>query len=116
MKKFIFCLFLIASLSMTSKISSLALPEATVVSETSYTWQKSNNEWSLVDKQGKTLSGFVSYENNIYYLNKNGIMKTGWTKISGSWYYFAEDTGILATDKWIDNYYVDANGKQTKTK
>ena len=49
----------------------------------------------------------------LYFLDKNGIMKTGWIKSSGSWYYL-NDNGTLAVDQWIDNYYVDSTGKMTK--
>ena len=52
----------------------------------------------------------------IYYLDRNGVMKTGWVKDSGSWYYLDEVTGVLATSKWVDNYYVDETGAMVKIK
>lgn len=45
-------------------------------------------------------------------------MNTGWQLIDGKWYYFNETTdgteGTLITDAWIDNYYVDSNGRWTE--
>ena len=52
----------------------------------------------------------------IYYLDRNGVMKTGWVKDSGSWYYLDEITGVLATSRWVDNYYVDETGAMVKIK
>ena len=67
----------------------------------------------VVDGSGKPATGFISYNDQTYFLDKNGIMKTGWIKSSGSWYYL-NDNGTLAVDQWIDNYYVDSTGKMTK--
>ena len=47
--------------------------------------------------------------------SSNGFMKTGWIKDNRSWYYLNDD-GTLATDTWIDNYYVSESGKWTKTR
>ena len=60
----------------------------------------------------------------MYFLNKDGFIKTGWIKDNGKWYYLYSDSdnvakeliGTLATDTWIDNYYVDKTGAQTKIK
>ena len=52
---------------------------------------------------------------NVYYFDKNGYMVTGWNCIDKKWYYF-NDLGIMAKDKWIGNYYVDKYGVMTKTK
>ena len=52
---------------------------------------------------------------NVYYFDKNGYMVTGWNCIDKKWYYF-NDSGIMAKDIWIGNYYVDKYGVMTKTK
>lgn len=52
---------------------------------------------------------------NVYYFDKNGYMVTGWNYIDKKWYYF-NDSGVMAKDKWIGNYYVDKYGVMTKTK
>lgn len=52
---------------------------------------------------------------NVYYFDKNGYMVTGWNYIDKKWYYF-NDSGVMAKDKWIGDYYVDKYGVMTKTK
>lgn len=52
---------------------------------------------------------------NVYYFDKNGYMVTGWNCIDKKWYYF-NDSGVMAKDIWIGNYYVDKYGVMTKTK
>lgn len=38
---------------------------------------------------------------------------TGWIKYKNSWYYLDAE-GKLKTEQWIDNYYVNEDGKMTK--
>ena len=45
-----------------------------------------------------------------YYFNANGYMLTGWQEISGQWYYLNAD-GTMATNTWIGDYYVGADGQ-----
>ena len=47
-----------------------------------------------------------------YYLDpSSGAMATGWTKISDRWYWFDEQSGAMATSRWIEGlYYVGVNG------
>ena len=37
-------------------------------------------------------------------------MATGWIFVGDAWYYLNAD-GAMASDQWIDGYYVDASGK-----
>ncbi len=43
----------------------------------------------------------------------NGKKATGWTTISGGKYYF-DKNGILQTNRWIGNYYVNSKGAMVK--
>ena len=43
------------------------------------------------------------------YCDENGLMTTGWKWIGSHWYYF-DKNGVLATDTWIGDYYVDESG------
>ena len=43
-------------------------------------------------------------------MNADGTMETGWSSIDGDWYYLNAD-GTMASNQWIDGYYVDASGK-----
>lgn len=110
-KKFMSMLLLTATISMTVAIPGHAAMKITDAN--SYKWSKTGSEWKVVDGSGNPASGFINYNDQTYYVDKNGIMKTGWIKSSGSWYYLNND-GTLAQDQWIDNYYVDSTGKMTK--
>ena len=54
------------------------------------------------------LNGWVKKEEGWYYY-KNGVMLTGWQVVNGTWYYM-EENGLMASDTWIGDYYVDASG------
>ena len=110
-KKFVSMLLLTATISMTVAVPGHAAMQITDAN--SYKWSKTGSEWKVVDGSGNPASGFISYNDQTYYVDKNGIMKTGWIKSSGSWYYL-NNNGTLAQDQWIDNYYVDSTGKMTK--
>ena len=110
-KKFMSMLLLTATISMTVAVPGHAAMQITDAN--SYKWSKTGSEWKVVDGSGNPASGFISYNDQTYYVDKNGIMKTGWIKSSGFWYYL-NNNGTLAQDQWIDNYYVDSTGKMTK--
>ena len=50
-----------------------------------------------------------------YHKSKDGNKTVGWFKEKGCWYYFDED-GIMASDTWVDNYYVNSEGKWKGTR
>ncbi len=75
------------------------------------TWTRGDDEtWSYVNDDGETVTGWIEDGEKTYYLEDNGKLRTGWYKSKGSWYYFDED-GVLVKDTWIDNYYVNTEGK-----
>lgn len=92
--------------------------------ELSYNWNNDDGEWICTDDFGEPVSGWAVKDNNTYFLNKDGKIKTGWIKDKGNWYYLYSEKddvkkdliGTLATDTWIDNYYVDKSGIQKKIK
>lgn len=80
------------------------------------TWtENEDNTWTYVNDDGESVTGWIEDGDDTYYLDKDGNRKTGWFKSKGSWYYFEED-GTLASETWVDNYYVNADGKLIKTK
>ncbi len=76
------------------------------------TWTEHEDKtWTYTDEEGKSLTGWIEDgDGKTYYLDEDGILKTGWFKQKGSWYYF-DEKGVLAKDTWVDNYYVNAEGK-----
>ena len=60
------------------------------------------------DEVPTILNGWIKKTEGWYYY-KDGVMLTGWIQVAGVWYYM-EETGLMAEDTWIGEYYVDANG------
>ena len=45
--------------------------------------------WYRFDENGNLITGFFTdKDGTLYYLDKDGIMVTGWQLIDGKWYYF----------------------------
>ncbi|MGE5627518.1 MAG: transglutaminase domain-containing protein [Solirubrobacterales bacterium] len=76
-------------------------------------WLSWNNQWYYMDQEGRMQKGFVEYLGNKYYLNNDGTMHIGWLKDGETWY-FMDNSGKIHTGwlswkgKW---YYMDSNGK-----
>lgn len=84
-------------------------------------WQKVGKYyyWLGHSNDGAMKTGWQTIYGKKYYLGgaNDGAMKNGWQKIDGYWYYFGgTNDGSLKTNTWIGNYYVDANGRWTKTR
>ena len=56
------------------------------------------------------ISGWITVDDDWYYLNTDGPMATGWILVGNEWYYMYSD-GSMASNQWIGDYYVDASGK-----
>lgn len=66
--------------------------------------------------KGKYLKNtFATVNKKTYYFDKNGVMKTGWMKNSGSYYYFDRGTGVQKKNCTVDGIKIKANGKATIT-
>ena len=84
-------------------------------------WQKVGKYyyWLGDSNDGAMKTGWQTIYGKKYYLGgaNDGAMKTGWQQIGGYWYYFGgANDGAMKTNTWIGNYYVDANGRWTKTR
>lgn len=120
-------------------------------------WHQVNNIWYYFGNDGKRESGWISYNGKLYYLDANGKMLTGyqliyeygvsnlylinndgsmytgwrhntgesnywnyftpsgymadgWYKVNGNWYFFGKD-GIMQTNTTIDGYILDSSGR-----
>lgn len=55
-------------------------------------------------------SGWFYLGGSYYYLSA-GLKQTGWVQAGGAWYYMNPETGIMLSDKWLDDtYYLTASG------
>lgn len=76
-------------------------------------WIKSEKGWQYNDAIGQAIKSTWFYDINYgswYYLDDNGIMKTGWFKdADGKWYYFNEH-GSMLKDTYIGIYKLGSDG------
>lgn len=76
-------------------------------------WIKSEKGWQYNDAIGQAIKSTWFYDINYgswYYLDDNGIMKTGWFKdTDGKWYYFNEH-GNMLKDTYIGIYKLGSDG------
>lgn len=77
-------------------------------------WVKVDDTWYYANKSGALQSGWLLDRDTWYYLDPYhngtfGAMQTGWLLDRGTWYYL-EENGAMATDAWIDDYYVNDSG------
>ena len=73
-------------------------------------WILSGNRWWYRHGDGSyTTSDWETIDGKKYYFDSLGWMVTGWKWIDAECYYFAP-SGALATNTWVDNYYVDETG------
>ena len=79
-------------------------------------WIQQNNRWWYRHQDGGyTKNDFEQIDGKWYYFDSNGYMITGWKQVKNVWYYFT-NTGAMASNQWIGNYHVDANGKWDMTR
>lgn len=96
---------------------------------TGYSWTETEaNIWRCVDEFGDPVQGWAKLNGFTYYLDKNGVTKTGWIKDKGKWFFLYEEDylkknklsmdllGTLAVDTKIDNYTVGPTGAVVKIK
>lgn len=85
-------------------------------------WQKIGRYWYWLGNDGDMKSGWQTIYKKKYYLGgpDDGAMKTGWQQIGRYWYYFGKsgesNEGVLRTNTWVGNYYVDGNGRWDTSK
>ncbi len=69
-------------------------------------WLNGDGSWDTRYSGGKWASNSVGY----WYTDSSGWYPTSqWLQIDGSWYYF-KDTGYMATNEWVGDYYLGSDG------
>lgn len=75
-------------------------------------WRYIDNNWYYFDSRGYMKTGWINDGGTWYYADSSGSMKTGWVKDSGKWYYM-DKSGSMKTG-WINDggtwYYTDNSG------
>ncbi len=78
-------------------------------------WQKVGGSWYYLDMTtGKMATGWLKIGNARYWFSSSGAMATGWKKVGNNWYYFA-DSGAMAKNRWVGNYYLGSDGAMLRS-
>ncbi len=63
-----------------------------------------NNQTYFLNSDGTLVtSDWYKYDNSWYYLDENGLPKTGWLQLDSKWYYLKEDGTMATGELIIDN-------------
>lgn len=94
-------------------LAALALSVVMAVPAFAGTWKYVNDQWKYQRGANKyAYNEWIKDNGNWYYLDNNGVMKTGWQQIDGYWYYL-DQTGVMQTGWFKDNekwYFLLPNG------
>ncbi|MGG7060663.1 cell wall-binding protein, partial [Clostridium tertium] len=74
-----------------------------------------NNNWYYLENDGSMRTGWLKYSDKWYYLREDGSMKIGWLKYNNNWYYMSQDGSMLINTS-IDGWNIDDNGIATMAK
>lgn len=77
-------------------------------------WYKNKDgSWSYVHEGEWLYYSWLTLDDDVYYIDTNGIMKTGWVKDAGYWYYM-DGSGAMVKNKWVKSsgkwYYLGFSG------
>lgn len=77
-------------------------------------WQKVDNNWYYIGKNGYKHTGWQVINKKDYYMNSEGIMQTGWVNSNGKTYYM-NSSGAMIKNGWVKEnnlyYYMGSNGE-----
>lgn len=94
---------------LTAAIMSFAFSAVTYAG----TWQPDGTNWRYQkDDASYAVAEWITDDGAWYYVDQDGLMKTGWLQLNGNWYYFDTDGKMRTTSLIINEaaYYFDANG------
>lgn len=103
-KKGVFFVLLLLVLTMGMSVTA----EAAV--------RRKGSKLYLYSGKGKLLkNGLKVVKGKTYYVNKKGVIQTGWIRVGKKKHYFQRN-GVMAAQKWVGKKYVNKNGVVVKNK
>ena len=80
-------------------------------------WRMIDGKWYYFNGDGSMATGWKLLDGKWYFLDEvNGDMFTGWKLWNDKYYYLIPGSGEMATNRWIQNWYVDGDGVWTQTR
>ena len=58
---------------------------------------------------GVMKTGWQKIDGVWYYFASSGAMQTGWQKVGGVWYYL-KPSGAMAASEWVNGYWLNSSG------
>lgn len=99
---------LMKTIALTLALSSLGSLGASAA-EQPY-WRLNNNNWYYYDSNGKVKTGWIYDKGNWYYCYSSGIMaRNTWIQSEGKWYYLGEN-GAMVYNRVVDNCKIGSKG------
>lgn len=102
------------------KLKLLAITAVTITIATTVTsmkasaaWIANEENWYYLNDSGEMKTSWINDNGTWYYLNNSGEMKTGWVNDNGAWYYL-NNSGAMKTGWENDNgiwYYLNNSGE-----
>lgn len=80
-----------------------------VMADVNNGWINTNNNWYYMDESGVMKTGWQKIDGSWYFMQDSGEMKTGWLKENKAWYYLNQ-SGEMASSTTIDGYYLGVDG------
>lgn len=64
------------------------------------------------NSEGILQKGFQTIKKKLYYFESHGRMVTGWFTATDGKRYYADKKGVVARNKWVGKYYLQADGSK----
>ncbi|MBY6836825.1 hypothetical protein FDG50_05855 [Clostridium botulinum] len=96
LKKLLLVLLVFCGLSIINSIQANAA------------WRQNSTGWWYTDGNS-WVTGWKNINNEWYYFDSTGYMKTGWIYDNGNWFY-TYSNGTMASNTKINGYYLNSNG------
>jgi len=99
---------------MKKRIIGIAIGLAVMMATPAYAdqWKQDANGWWLEMSDGSyAKSGMYNVAGTSYVFGTDGYMYTNrWAKLTGEKWVYCTDSGAVAKNQWVGNYYVGADG------
>lgn len=73
-------------------------------------WEKTGDGRWRFQEEMDYATGWREIGDTWYYFDSRGFMVTGWVEIGENWYFFDEIGGTMASETWVDGYYLNKDG------
>ena len=106
-------LLVFATSSLVFLDQAQAAPTQTAGKAENYTGWKTISGQKYYYRNGKALKGLKKVGKYYYFFGRDGIMRTGWQRISNQYRYFGKRNGTMCVNKTIGGRRINSKGVWT---